>query len=50
MENFTTRLLGHVASQQLSKLIVAKDIVCTFASYQLVVNNREATKVVRIEI
>jgi hypothetical protein len=28
---------------------VAKDIVCTFASHELVVNNREATKVVRID-
>jgi len=38
-----------MVSQQLSKYIVANDIVCTFASFQLVANNKEATKVVIID-
>jgi len=37
-----------VTSQQSSKLAMENDIVCTFASFQSISNNRETTKVLGV--
>jgi hypothetical protein len=36
-------------ASQYSKLVMAKDVVCTFASSQSVMSNREATKVLGVD-
>lgn len=48
IENFKVRLYSHVIGQWPSKLVMAKDIVYTFASSQMG-NNREATKALGVD-
>lgn len=49
LENVCSGLIGHVISQRTSKLALAKDIVCTFASFYSLVIGRETTKVLGVD-
>jgi hypothetical protein len=49
LENFKYGLSNHVTGQGSSKLIMVKYIMCTFASSQLVVSSKEATKVLGVD-
>jgi hypothetical protein len=44
IDNFKSKLSGHVTGQWFSKLMMAKDIMCTFAFNQSLGSIREATR------
>ncbi len=49
LENFKSRLSSHVTNQRSYELVMVKDMMCNFASFQSIANSKETTNVLGVD-